>query len=312
MKKLHLIVLFIFVHLLISHAQLIVGSNNNIGIGGTSTTPPQTLTVYGSVQGNVSGALNINTGNGTMTIGPQNTGWCHVYSNIANGFILNEPLTLYNEPLCAYVSSSGTDYNLQFNTANTQRMIIEGGSGFVGIGVPFAYYTLDLGAGPANSLRVGTFIQSSDSTLKTNIQNLSTTIPSLLKLQGVSYNIKPNSTTTSNSNNVNGKSQSTLPTTSIANQDSSKNKLPNTSIDTAIMNRTHYGLLAQDVMKIYPNLVYTDNNGILSLDYIGLIPILVEAVKEQNITITNLQSSVTSLQTTITSLQAAVAALQKK
>lgn len=46
-----------------------------------------------------------------------------------------------------------------------------------------------------------------------------------------------------------------------------------------IKNKDHFGLLAQDLENIYPELVYEDSLGILSVDYIGLIPILIESVK---------------------------------
>ncbi len=41
-----------------------------------------------------------------------------------------------------------------------------------------------------------------------------------------------------------------------------------------------YGCIAQEVREIFPNLVYEDENGLLSLDYQGFIPVLVDAVKE--------------------------------
>ena len=40
------------------------------------------------------------------------------------------------------------------------------------------------------------------------------------------------------------------------------------------------GFLAQEVKNVYPDLVYADKNGILSVDYISLIPIIVESFKE--------------------------------
>lgn len=43
--------------------------------------------------------------------------------------------------------------------------------------------------------------------------------------------------------------------------------------------RHQYGFLAQDVREIFPDLVYEDADGMLSLDYQGFIPILVDAVK---------------------------------
>ena len=42
----------------------------------------------------------------------------------------------------------------------------------------------------------------------------------------------------------------------------------------------HYGFIAQEVQKIFPELVHTDKDGYLSVDYIGVIPLLVNAVQE--------------------------------
>ncbi len=41
-----------------------------------------------------------------------------------------------------------------------------------------------------------------------------------------------------------------------------------------------YGLIAQDVEKIIPSMVHTDTNGFKSVDYLTLVPILVQANKE--------------------------------
>lgn len=46
-------------------------------------------------------------------------------------------------------------------------------------------------------------------------------------------------------------------------------------------NRTLIGLSAQEVKEQFPELVSEDEQGYLSVDYIGLIPVLIEAVKEQ-------------------------------
>ena len=40
-----------------------------------------------------------------------------------------------------------------------------------------------------------------------------------------------------------------------------------------------YGFLAQDVREVYPELVYEDSEGMLSIDYTGFIPILVDAIQ---------------------------------
>jgi len=44
---------------------------------------------------------------------------------------------------------------------------------------------------------------------------------------------------------------------------------------------TQIGVIAQDLEKVYPELVKTDEKGYKSVDYSRLTPILVEAIKEQ-------------------------------
>jgi flagellar biosynthesis chaperone FliJ len=41
------------------------------------------------------------------------------------------------------------------------------------------------------------------------------------------------------------------------------------------------GLLAQEVKQVLPDLVREDKNGTLSVNYQGMVPVLVEAIKEQ-------------------------------
>ena len=56
------------------------------------------------------------------------------------------------------------------------------------------------------------------------------------------------------------------------------------------------GFLAQDVQKDFPELVKTDQQGMLGVNYIGLIPVLLEAIKEQQEAIENLENEVKKLQ----------------
>lgn len=57
---------------------------------------------------------------------------------------------------------------------------------------------------------------------------------------------------------------------------------------------THYGLLAQDVQKVFPNLVY-ERDGILSINYIELIPLLIKTVNAQQEQIDELQAEIVGL-----------------
>ena len=51
-----------------------------------------------------------------------------------------------------------------------------------------------------------------------------------------------------------------------------------------------YGFLAQNVKDVFPQLVHTDNTGYMYVDYIGLIPILVQSINELSAKIEALES----------------------
>ena len=52
------------------------------------------------------------------------------------------------------------------------------------------------------------------------------------------------------------------------------------------------GLIAQEVEKIVPEVVNTNDNGLKSVDYTALIPLLIESIKVQQKTIEDLQREV--------------------
>ena len=66
--------------------------------------------------------------------------------------------------------------------------------------------------------------------------------------------------------------------------------------NSQLFQKKHYGLIAQEVREIYPNLVYEDGEGYLSVDYVGIIPLLIQSVKEQNITIKELNAKIEKLE----------------
>lgn len=45
--------------------------------------------------------------------------------------------------------------------------------------------------------------------------------------------------------------------------------------------RSEFGFLADDLKRLFPELVYEDSVGILSVNYMGLIPVIVNSMKEQ-------------------------------
>lgn len=58
------------------------------------------------------------------------------------------------------------------------------------------------------------------------------------------------------------------------------------------------GLIAQDVEKVFPQLVFTDEKGYKAVDYTKLIPLLIEGMKAQQQQIEKLEAEVNKLKTT--------------
>lgn len=113
-----------------------------------------------------------------------------------------------------------------------------------------SFYTRDNGGsiaerlylqGNGNAWLQGTLTQASDARLKTNIHQIKKPLEKLNQLHGYTYNW----------------------------------------IDQQQDQETQIGVLAQEVQKVYPDLVKTNTNGNLSVNYMGLIPVLIEAIKDQ-------------------------------
>lgn len=94
----------------------------------------------------------------------------------------------------------------------------------------------------------GMFIES-DERYKENIEPVGEVLPSLRNLEPVTYNLK-------------------------------SRKSDGTIRHSANNGSERYGFLAQNVQEVFPELVHTDNNGYMAVDYIGLIPILVQSINE--------------------------------
>ena len=55
------------------------------------------------------------------------------------------------------------------------------------------------------------------------------------------------------------------------------------------------GVLAQDIQKVFPELVTTDDKEMLAVNYQGLVPVLINALKEQDDKISRLEKLVEKL-----------------
>lgn len=132
---------------------------------------------------------------------------------------------------------------------------------------------------------------SSDSRFKSNVMALDDPLAHLIKLDGVKYDYndkeKTDKYTLSYRDSAGGKDipegeeLSEKEKASIKEEDLLANEKGNTESRT--------GFIAQDMQKIFPHLVKQDEAGYLAIDYTGLIPVIVEAIKEQQLII-NAQS----------------------
>ncbi len=119
----------------------------------------------------------------------------------------------------------------------------------------------------------GSILLTSDKRRKTNIKRLDNSLTLLKKVEGVSYNLLPKEEdkmmlkTEGTASDKEKKSQ----------QEYEKQKAKHKS---TLAEKTRLGFVAQDLQKIFPELVTRDSAGYLSVDYIGIIPVLVEAIKE--------------------------------
>jgi hypothetical protein len=95
--------------------------------------------------------------------------------------------------------------------------------------------------GNGNATLAGTLTQNSDGRLKKNILPVKNALQKIIQINGYTYNW----------------------------------------IDKNIDEALQLGVLAQELQKVLPALVKEDTKGILSVNYSGIIPVLIEAVKEQ-------------------------------
>jgi hypothetical protein len=103
----------------------------NVGIG--TVSPLEALHLNGSIRGNQSGALRINSGSGLLDIGSQNTQYTH--------FITDRQFFFFNKDVQIAGSIGSYDLPLDFRIFNVTRMYIKKENGNVGIGtiVPGSY-----------------------------------------------------------------------------------------------------------------------------------------------------------------------------
>jgi len=143
------------------------------------------------------------------------------------------------------------------NVRMGDNLIVEDRAGINRTSVSTSYEFYVEGTGYAT-----TMWKTSDLKFKKDITDLNQSLPKLMALRGVSYNWK-------------------------------KDEFPNRGFD----HQRQLGIIAQELESVFPELVKEDENGDKAVNYDGMIPVLLEAIKEQQQMIEDLQQTVNQLVT---------------
>ncbi len=128
---------------------------------------------------------------------------------------------------------------------------------------------------------------ASDSRFKTDITPLESSLQNITSLSPVSYKLLPRF----GENAVGGSGASeAIPAGALSEKELRDIEYFNKFHQSLENDGPHFGFLAQEVKEIYPELVHTDGNGYMYIDYIGMIPLLVNAIGELNEQIAQLKA----------------------
>ena len=117
----------------------------------------------------------------------------------------------------------------------------------------------------------GVFVQS-DERFKENIEPVSDVLSALENLEAVSYTLKNDNATRCRA------AINDMPV--LTEKDQRDKAFFDEFYAKQEQGDERYGFLAQNVKEVFPQLVHTDNSGYMYVDYIGLIPILVQSINE--------------------------------
>lgn len=331
MKHLSIILLLLAGILLHCHAQLTVADDNNVGIGVTEPVSKLSIAADGDSYSTLYVANN--TASGSTRAAKFYKGTCGYSGNPWN-FGINSTIVLNNggnklvggyfyaynsSPLTSKYSygiysiagnaASGFNYGVWARLAGDNN----GAALFATTGTDYEINTEGKYAGyfrgdvkmeddlqvihdlTVNNdiFYVGTITDISDINLKKDIrplsENESSQLEKLKQLVPIKYKLK-------------------TPVELGLNQ--SLPELPDTSkVEPIVLtyNEDKYtkdqiGLSAQEVQLAFPELVKENHDGYLTLNYIGLIPVLIDAMKEQDASITELDMEITTQNETILAL----------
>jgi hypothetical protein len=250
-----------------SDSSFVVKQSGNVGIG--TTAPGQKLEVVGNIglSNGTSNAILFNS----VGIAPPSVGstGSKIVLHPGSGLPTNNPRYALGIQSGAIWYSSGGNHIWYTESSGTwtERMRLTSG-GSVGIGTTAPSEILEVcgnakvvGQIIANSSNLSAGVTcSSDIRYKKDITPLTNALNNVMQLRGVYYFWKT--------------------------KEFPEKQFPDTR---------QIGFIAQELEKVYPEVVFTDKDGYKSVDYSRLTPILVEAIKEQQKIIQKQQEEINAL-----------------
>ncbi len=298
-------------------AQIEVKSNGRVGVG--TASPAYKTDVNGTLRATEfrgkgsSNTIRLRTPSGYMDAGPANSSWSHFFTDrpmfwfskevrvnghlrpySSNNFYLGASSLYYKETWSAiYKDGNSSSYYCDPSSVSRFNYSLPraDNTGYCGTSASTWNY------GYFRSLYRQYEYSLSDARTKENIRNISGALALIMQLDGKLYDFKADPTETA-----------TAATTASATTDdaqfiasgvegevalTSNNDENILAADQAEIDRTqaqkedrrrfdNYGFLAQDVQKVIPAVVdYNETEDLYALSYTQLVPILVEAMKEQ-------------------------------
>ena len=168
----------------------------------------------------------------------------------------------------------------------------------------FTFYV----TGDGNVYSKGSLLTASDESYKENISSINNSLNTIRQMRGVTYKLKEQAdeSTTASTLQSDVSSRDTL---------SAQSPVPVEIVNKikAEKKRKKSGFIAQELEEIFPEAVYTLPNGKKAIAYSEIIPLLVEAIKEQQNEIDKQQNEIDELrQSKIVQTRSAIGAVDEQ
>ena len=269
-----------------SNQQLYIHSNGNVGLGLSNNVIPQNrLEINSTASGVIPNTLGLrfkNFSNNNINVLTSGVGTPNKVLSVNNsgdvilvddngGGITNSCLTNYLIPVsnstgnlsCGQIYDNGASVSIGTTLTNNSSITCSS-SGYATLALGSPNSTGNIKLDVNGITRSIAYFAISDSKFKKDIKPIENAMQAIEAIDGKTY---------------------------LWNREANK--------DMNFDNANHSGFIAQEIEKVLPHLVATSQNGEKAVNYIELIPYLVEAIKEQQVHIKEQQIQIIDLQTQI-------------